>query len=73
MKMISVESSMIASAGYDKNSKTLQVLFHTGDLYEYYKIEPETFQELLDAPSKGRYMRSHIIDCYAYTKVLKRK
>jgi hypothetical protein len=64
---------MIAAAGYDKESKTLQVLFHTGDLYEYYEVEPETFQELLDAPSKGRYMLSHIIDFYAYTKVRKKR
>lgn len=73
MKMISVESSMIASAGYDKKSKTLQVLFHTGNLYEYYEVEPEIFQELLDAPSKGHYMLNHIIDCYAYTKVCKKR
>jgi len=32
MKMIGVASSMIASVGYNEETKTLQVKFNSGDL-----------------------------------------
>ena len=72
MKMIDVESSMIAAVGYDEETRTLQVQFNSGDCYEYYEVEPEVFQELLEAESKGRYMRINIIDCYGYAKIKKK-
>ena len=71
MKMIDVESSMIAAVGYDEDTQTLRVQFNSGDLYEYYEVEPKTFQELLEADSKGQYMRACIIDCYGYVKIKK--
>jgi len=73
MKMINVDSSMIAAVGYDEETRTLQVQFNSGDWYEYYEVEPEVFQELLEAESKGRYMRANIIDCYGYSKLKRRR
>lgn len=73
MKMIDVDSSMIAAAGYDEKIQTLQVQFNSGNCYEYYEVEPEVFQELLEAESKGRYMRANIIDCYGYSKIKKKR
>lgn len=67
--MIKVNSSMIASAGYNKKSKTLRIKFNSGELYEYYEVEPETFEALLNADSKGKYMRNYIIDSYEYSKI----
>lgn len=66
--MIEVSSSMIRAVDYDAKAKILYVLFRSGDLYEYYEVEPSIFQELLNAPSKGSYMRKHIVDCYKYAK-----
>lgn len=69
MKIIDVKSSMIAALAYDESIQTLRVKFNSGDLYEYYEVEPETFRELLEADSKGQYMRACIIDCYEYAKI----
>lgn len=71
MKRIAVESSMIASVGYDEENEILEVEFNSGQVYQYFEVPREVFDELLQAESKGRYMKSSVIDCYPYTKVKK--
>ena len=66
MDLISVESSMIAAAGYDPESHTLVVLFNNGKAYDYYDVPSEEYQGLMEAESKGQYMRSHIMGNYSY-------
>ncbi|HEX9028785.1 MAG TPA: KTSC domain-containing protein [Anaerolineales bacterium] len=61
-----VESSMLASIGYDPKSQLLVVLFNSGKVYEYYNVPPEVYQGLMSAESKGGYMNSQIIDVYPY-------
>jgi hypothetical protein len=63
-----VDSSMIAAAGYDAETGTLVVLFNTGQAYEYYGVPQETYDGLLAAESKGRYMNANIIDVYSYSQ-----
>jgi hypothetical protein len=64
--MIPVESSMVDSVGYDEERRLLQVVFTSGRVYCYEDVPPEVFQGLLEAESKGQYMRAHIIDAYPY-------
>lgn len=64
--MIPVESSMIDSAGYDEETRRLQVIFNTGKVYCYEDVPPEVFQGLLEAESKGSYMHACIIGVYPY-------
>ena len=66
--MIPVESSMINAVGYDRESRRLQVIFNTGQVYCYEGVPPEVFEGLLAADSKGRYMRAHIIAVYPYRR-----
>ena len=66
--MIPVESSMVDSVGYDEEHRLLQVMFTSGQVYCYQDVPPEVFQDLLEAESKGRYMRAHIIDFYPYRR-----
>ena len=68
MNLKPVESSMIASAGYDPEDRTLVVLFNSGKAYEYYDVPPEEYEGLMEAESKGRYMRANIIGGYAYNR-----
>jgi len=63
--LTAVESSMIAAAGYDAETRTLVVLFNNGKSYQYEDVPPEEFQGLMAAESKGKYMNSHIIEIYA--------
>jgi hypothetical protein len=64
MKLIEVESSMIQAVGYDPDNRELEVLFNSGKTYRYIGVPKEEYEGLLNAESKGRYMRGHIIEVY---------
>ncbi|WP_287961004.1 KTSC domain-containing protein [Caldilinea sp.] len=59
---------MVDSVGYDEERHLLQVMFTSGQVYCYENVPPEVFQGLLEAESKGRYMRDYIIDVYPYRR-----
>jgi KTSC domain len=70
MTYTSVDSSMIDLVGYDDKTQTLEVRFiNTGYTYAYYDVPKDEYQGLLNAGSKGSYMRANIIDCYEYDRV----
>lgn len=69
MIRLPVASSSIASVGYDKAAATLEVEFVSGALYRYYRVQPAVFADLLEAPSKGRFVNASIRDAYAYARV----
>lgn len=60
---------MITSVAYDAKKEILEVKFKQGQVYQYFEVPSKVFEELLEAESKGRYMRSHVIDCYPYVRV----
>lgn len=64
--MIEVESSNIAAVGYEDDTSTLVVRFNSGSEYRYYGVAKEVFDELLNAPSKGRYFNQNIRGIYDY-------
>ncbi len=66
--LIPVESSMVHAVGYDPRTRRLEVVFTSGKVYCYEDVPPEVFQGLLEAESKGRYMREYIIDFYPYRR-----
>ncbi len=53
-------SSMMASAGYDPTSRVLKIEFASGAVYQYVDVPLDVYQELLDAPSQGRFFHSRI-------------
>ena len=57
-----VESSMIRAVGYDADKRILDVAFHRTGVYRYFDVPPKVVEGLLDAASKGSYMRAVIID-----------
>jgi lysyl-tRNA synthetase class 2 len=64
-----VQSSSIAAAGYDPRSRILRVRFVGGDTYDYHRVPAAVFRELLEAPSKGRFVNWQIKPRYAYRRV----
>jgi hypothetical protein len=61
LNRIPIDSSMIEAAAYDKGSKTLYLQFlNTGKVFAYEDVPEEVFQELLNAGSVGRFVRSEI-------------
>jgi hypothetical protein len=74
LKRIPVDSSMASAVGYDAQESILYVEFaNTNNIYAYYEVESEVFEELMQASSKGSFIRNNIIDCYTYSQVNRRK
>jgi len=56
-----VESSNIKSVGWDDKTKTLEIEFKGGGIYQYTGPPAEQrYKELLAAESKGKYFTAHI-------------
>lgn len=61
INMAPVESSQIASVGYDQATKTLAILFaRGGSLYQYPDVEPEVHAAFIAAESVGKYFGAHL-------------
>lgn len=66
MERASFDSSNITSGSYDPDSRTLEITFHHGKTYRYFDVEPETWQDLQEAPSAGSYHRKYIAGHYEH-------
>lgn len=64
-----VTSSSIASFGYDEKAHALEVEFKDGSVYQYAKVSPTVYRDLLEAPSPGGYFHKNIRGQYATQKV----
>ena len=61
MERTPVNSSMIASIGYDQSSGTLEVEFNTGGaIWEYYDVPENMWHEFQSASSIGKYFHANI-------------
>jgi hypothetical protein len=72
MKRQEVDSSMLDSVGYDEKTKTLEVEFTSGGVYQYFDVEKEVFEKLMKADSLGSYFYHNIRDDYDYSRVKRR-
>lgn len=70
MRVITVESTTLATVGYGENLKWLQLEFCSRAVYLYFGVPAAVFQALLDAPSKGRYFNETIRGRYPYRQIL---
>lgn len=73
MELHSVESSMIQAFGYDAEAEILLVIFNSGKTYRYFEVPPDIYEGLLEADSKGSYLRDLVIDQYPYELAKKRR
>jgi len=64
-----VSSSNLHSVGYDPETMTLEIKFHSGGIYQYFNVPIQKVQGLLGAASKGGYFASNIKGVYRYRKV----
>lgn len=60
IKRQKVKSSHLDEVGYDLESKTLEVLFHNGDIWRYSPVSEEAKNALLNADSVGSYFTKNI-------------
>ena len=65
-----VESSNIASIGYDPVTSTLEIEFHSGGIYRYSGVPEDIHHGLMNAGAKGSYFHLNIKNAgYPYVKV----
>jgi len=68
MERYRVDSSNVASIGYDQTTTTLEVEFNNGSIYQYFDVPEAIFQDFINAPSKGKYLAT-IKGSFRYAKV----
>lgn len=59
-----LRSSAIASAGYDPDTRTMEVEFTSGRSYTHQDVPPEVYEGLLSASSPGRFYNEQIKGVY---------
>jgi len=69
MRRQRVDSSSLASVGYDAAARILEVEFRKGRIYQYHGVGAKRFAQLMNAESKGRFMNAHIRTAYCFTRV----
>lgn len=69
MRRRPVESSSICSVGYDAASRTLELEYVSGDVYQYFDVPQPAYAGLLTAPSIGAYVNQEIKPYHEFTEV----
>lgn len=64
-----VQSSNLASVGYDESSQTLEVEFNNGNIYQYFDVPAAEYSELLRSESVGTYFSANIRTAYRYARL----
>ena len=69
MQRQNVESSNLASVGYDEKSQILEIEFNHGGVYQYFDVPIEEYESLMGADSLGSYFYHNIRNDYEYAKL----
>lgn len=70
MKREPVESSALASIGYEADTETLELEFSSGAVYRYLRVPAIVAVELQNAESRGRYFDAFVKNAgYEYYRV----
>jgi len=64
-----VNSSDIASIGYDEAAETLEIEFKATGIYRYFSVPRNVWQELARTPSPGKLFLQQIKGKYAWEKI----
>ena len=69
MKWVAVKSKMLSAVAYNHDWQQLYLRFRSGDIYCYRDVPLERYEELIAAPAKGEYARTHIFNRYPYQRI----
>lgn len=69
MKRERLDSSSLASAGYDPSRRVMEVEFLNGGVYEYAGLPEEVYRDFLAADSKGAFLNRVIKGTYPCTRL----
>jgi hypothetical protein len=60
IKRVPVESTALATVGYSKRIRALEIEFRNGAIYRYLDVAPDIYDALLQAHSKARFYDDNI-------------
>jgi hypothetical protein len=69
MKWVPVESSAFSAGAYADEEHSLYLEFRSGEVYRYFDIPAQLYQEFLAADSHGRYFRRNILGRFRYNRI----
>ena len=69
MKREQVDSSNLASVGYNEENEILEIEFNHGGIYQYSDVPRKEYVSLMNADSLGSYFHHNIRDVYDYNKL----
>jgi len=69
MRRVPVTSRNLVEIGYNEESRTLEVMFTNGRVYQYFDVPPQVHSELMNAGSIGKYLNDNIKGVYRYARV----
>ena len=69
MSWVPVKSKMLSAVAYNADWQQLYLKYRSGDVYCYRGVPAERYDGLLAADSKGKYVRSHILNRYPYQRI----
>lgn len=70
---IPFRSSTVVSAGFVRDSKILEIEFHSGAIYRYRNVPESVYAAFLAAQSKGRFFGGEIRGKFAFEKLKRPK
>lgn len=68
MDRTAVDSSWVASVGYEPDTMTLEVKLKSGAIYRYLEVPESAYQELIAAGSIGAYLNQNIKGSYRWVQ-----
>jgi len=66
---VAVESSSVASVGFDGALAVLELEFRNGSVYRYFAVPAAVYEGLMDAASKGVYVNRFVRGVYPFARV----
>jgi KTSC domain-containing protein len=64
-----VKSSNVASAGYSKSRRALEIEFTRGAVYRFLDVPAAVYRAFLAADSKGHFIAAHLRGRYRFVRV----
>jgi KTSC domain len=69
VQRVPVESTSVASVGYDPERRVLEIEFRSGSVYQYSQVPQRVHERLMSASSKGRYLVYAIRTRFRYRRI----
>ena len=64
-----LKSSKLRAAGYDERSRTMEIEFINGDVFEYKSVSPETYRQLMASPSPNSFFEDKIEEAFSGKRI----